>query len=357
MKFSYLFSNGIPVGGVEVSSLRLARALSNVGHDVQLVVHGGLQLDATKLGEMIRDLPFMELPSAENMSIPEMGNAYAALGDTCVFPNQFPRGYEALRYAKKNKNVSLKILGICHSDHEDYYQLAKDNQDIVDIQFGVSKHVCELLDQRLESPSKLLLLGVDVPDAHAERPSRKHLEILYAGRIENYGKRCSELIPAGEWLLKRGVKFHLTIVGNGPYYEWLFDDMKKVPFWRRRYFSIIGAVPPSELATYYERSDIYLSFTKFEGNSIAVMEAMAHGCVPVVARVSGTETVVQHERTGMLGEVDQPLSLLKGVERLFQNPVERIKIARNASDYARRYFNIQTTAEFLEACINGSAGV
>ncbi|MDD4736026.1 MAG: hypothetical protein PHP44_07970, partial [Kiritimatiellae bacterium] len=35
---------------------------------------------------------------------------------------------------------------------------------------------------------------------------------------------------------------------------------------------------------------------------------------------------------------------------------ERIKIARNASDYARRYFNIQTTAEFLEACINEARG-
>lgn len=351
LKFSFIFSDGIPVGGVEVSSLRLARALSTAGHEVWLVVHGGLQLELTKLGEMVTDLQILELPSAKNMSVTEMGVAYAALGDSYVFPNQFARGYEALRYAKQSKGARLKILGICHSDHDDYYQLAVDNQDLVDIQFGVSQWVCNKLDRLLHNPSRLLILGVEIPKEYIPRPKRKHLEILYAGRIENSGKRCSELIPAGEWLRKEHIPFRMTIVGDGPYYKWLFDDLRSVKWWNRRRFRIVGSVAPKEMKSYYEQADIYLSFTRFEGNSIAIMEAMAHGCVPVVSRVSGTETVVQDGTTGCLGVVDQPQTLLDHVERLHHHREELTALSRAAYNYAREACAVQNTVVFIEDCV------
>jgi glycosyltransferase involved in cell wall biosynthesis len=346
-KFLFIFERGIPMGGVETSMLRLAHALEAAGHKVKLFIHGGLEACHPMLMNQWKNLDHIFLTKAGEEGIEHVARQYALDAPAIVFPNQGPFAYQALRVAKLELGADLRIFGICHSDFPDYYQLAEDHQDIVDAQFGVSRHMCEQLDRRLQKPSKLLILGVEVPERYPERPKRKRMEILYTGRIENYGKRCCELIPAGEELRKRGVNFRMTIAGDGPYFKWLQQDLKKVPWWAWHHYRILGAVAPSDLVQLYRESDIYLSFTRFEGNSIAVMEAMAQGCVPVIPRVSGTETVMVHGETGWLGEVDKPSTLIEACDNLYHDRTRLAALSRNSWSHARLYCAVGKTVDTI----------
>lgn len=341
---------------METSTLRLARALDDAGHEVKLLIHATADECHPLLREQWSALNPVFLPKEGEVADGHVAEIYAAEAPAIVFPNQSAWAYGHLRRAKLNLGADLRIFGICHSDFPDYYQLAEDQQDLVDVQFGVSRHMCEQLDRRLRKPSKLLILGVEVPKVYPVRPKRKHLEILYTGRIENSGKRCSELIPAGEALRKRGVKFRMTIAGDGPYLKWLKDDdLKRVPWWARRHYRILGAVAPKDLIELYRESDIYLSFTRFEGNSIAVMEAMVQGCVPVIPRVSGTETVVEHGTSGYLGVVDQPHTLIKACEDFYRDRTRLAAMSAAAWENARRTCRIRQTVETIEAAMKMSS--
>ena len=349
-KFLIVFPRGVPLGGVETSSLRLARGLLAAGCDVKLMIHGTKADCHPSVREWVWSCPHEFMPPEDHHDQASMAASYSKEAPARVIPNQSAPIYSVLRKAKQELRAELHILGICHSDFPDYYQLAYDNQDIVDTQFGVSRHICEVLDRRLAKPSRLLILGVEVPPVYPERKPHKRLELLYAGRIENYGKRCCELIPAGEALRRRGVDFRLTIAGDGPYYRWLQQDLKKVPWWRRNRYRILGPVTPQQVSKLYEQSDIYLSFTRFEGNSIAVMEALAHGCVPVLPRVSGTETVIEHGQTGWLGLVDAPDSLIDGCRILQCDRLRLATMSRAAWAYAVRHCDVGGAVRAVMDC-------
>lgn len=332
------------MGGMETSTLRLARGLSEGGHAVKLIIHGGERHCHPLLLPQVNALPHEFVPT--DLSDEKLAGLYADEAPAVVFPNQSAKAYDILRLAKCRYGADLRIFAICHSDHPDHYALAEANQDLVDIQFGVSRHMCEELNRRLSRPSRLLILGVDVPEACSRRSPHRRLEILYTGRIENYGKRCCELIPAGEALRERGVNFRMTIAGDGPYLKWLKrDDLKRVPWWARRHYRILGAVSPADIHRLYRESDIYLSFTRFEGNSIAVMEAMAQGCVPVLPRVSGTETVVSHRQNGWLGDVDRPETLIKACEVLYHDTAFREQLSVRAHACAQENFPLQNALQ------------
>jgi glycosyltransferase involved in cell wall biosynthesis len=339
-KFVFIFEGGMPVGGVETGCLRLAQGLCDAGHKAKLLIHGGPEACHPAMAHKVAGLEHEFLPAVTKLSVDQLASIYAREAPAVIFPNQAPVAYPALRAAKLSLKAALQIYGICHSDYPDRYQLAIDNQDIVSVQFGVSQLVCDTLGQRLNKPCRLIVLGLPVPAEYPSRPSRQRLEILYAGRIENFGKRCCELIPAGEALRKRGVNFRMTIVGDGPYFKWIKQDLKKVPIWRRRRYRIMGARTPEEVAEYYRAADIYLSFTRFEGNSVAVMEALAYGCVPVIPKVSGTETVIVHGQTGWLGVVDQPQTLIEACAHFYNDRSSLREISYSAWSGARRTVDV-----------------
>lgn len=347
MNFSFIFGSGVPLGGVETSSLRLARAMVQAGHNVHLFIHG--EECHPVLRDLVHSFEHTMLPNIEDATEEHILEAYAKQSPSVFFPNQSVEAYPLLRKLKTRVS-GARVAGICHSDHEDYYALAVDMQDVVDVQFGVSELICAQLSGQLQREPKLIILGVDVPEMYPERRPHKKLKLLYTGRLENYGKRCSELIPAGEALKKRGVPIHMTMAGDGPYRKWLLDDLKQVPWWRRGGYDLLGPLPPGQLAGLYQQSDIYLSFTRFEGNSIAVMEAMAHGCVPVVPRVSGTETVITHGENGWLGDVDRPETLIEACWELHEDRALLEAMSRKAHGFAGAHCNIKDTVQYVEEC-------
>ena len=77
----------------------------------------------------------------------------------------------------------------------------------------------------------------------------------------------------------------LTILGDGPCRQELEALSRRLGQDRRIAFP--GAV--ADVTPYLREADVYLSTSVSEGMSNALLEAMSHGVMPVVSRVSGAD--------------------------------------------------------------------
>jgi len=90
----------------------------------------------------------------------------------------------------------------------------------------------------------------------------------------------------------------MDILGDGPV-------ATKIPGWLERYslrdkVSYLGKVPFTEIERHYREAHLLLfsSFRDNGGNQL--MEAMAHGCVPMALAQGGSPLLIDHGKTGVI---------------------------------------------------------
>ena len=165
---------------------------------------------------------------------------------------------------------------------------------------SLQAQACERLPDRagdiLQVPNT-----VRIPELVKRAPiNGRPLRIAYTGRLDEHQKRVSSLPPMLERLDSRGVKHELRIVGDGDSADSLRTQIGGRPGVR-----MLGAVRPDEVGGHLSWADVWVLPSRYEGQSIAMMEAMAHGCVPVVTRVrSGAVETIQHGENGFFVDAD-----------------------------------------------------
>jgi glycosyltransferase involved in cell wall biosynthesis len=80
----------------------------------------------------------------------------------------------------------------------------------------------------------------------------------------------------------------------------------------------------------WQAGDISILVSEFEGTSISMLEAMAHGCVPVVTSVSGTSTVIQQGVTGYKVAVGDLVGMARVIELLSVDRDQLVELGSNA---------------------------
>jgi hypothetical protein len=110
-----------------------------------------------------------------------------------------------------------------------------------------------------------------------------------------------------------------------------------------------------------DAADAFILPSRYEGLSVALLEAMARGCVPIVTRViSGHAQVLTHGASGLIAEAGPEadentaaVSLADAVERFLAGDVESLRAgARRAA--AR--FSLDAHADRFEMLIDAAAG-
>ena len=127
------------------------------------------------------------------------------------------------------------------------------------------------------------------------------LAIAYPCRLVRGQKRADLLPQFIDKLEERKINYVLNIVGDGTCEEEIRGYVEqnclnnKVFMW--------GKLSREELFCFLNKQDIYLNFSEYEGMSLAMLEAMARGCVPVVTNVSGVADVVISRENGFISEI------------------------------------------------------
>lgn len=254
-------------------------------------------------------------------SIPALLQAIDIVRPDVFVPNYSAPGYFACRFARE---AGIRTIGILHSD-DPYYH------DILDVfvaggmawrldgVVAVSDYLHELARAATTPDTGVLhaTYGAPVPAARASAPGDS-LELLYVGRIVERQKRIrrvvSRLCAAADAVAGvRGVLY-----GEGSER----NEVAALLHARRDNRVRLGAALDSErMMAAMTRGHALVLLSDFEGLSIALMEAMACGLVPIVSDTrSGTGDLIQHETNALVVDPDSPAAFIEAVRRLREEP-------------------------------------
>lgn len=212
-----------------------------------------------------------------------------------------------------------------------------------------------------------LLEGKDPPDGRPSpdgtslpaRGSGGPLRVLFLGSV-GLGKGVEVLLDAAALLKARGVAVHLTVAG-----PWRSEEDRRRLEPRLRALAEHGAaavpgvvVGPEKLATLLAADAFVLATIQYEGQPIAVLEAMAAG-LPVVAtpRAAIPDMVVDGE-TGIMVEESSAASLAAALERLAGDPELRLRMgAAGRARYLERFTRERALARAVEELEEAAQGV
>lgn len=172
-----------------------------------------------------------------------------------------------------------------------------------------------------------------------KRGTAGKLKILSLGRIEDSSKGVL-LLPDIVGRI-RSHDWELTIAGDGPD----LGALKKACLTFKDKVEFVGATSPERTRELFSEHDVFLMPSRYEGFGITLIEAMAHGCVPVASRIRGvTDWIVRHAETGFLFSIGDIEGAAQALELMARDPLARQEIGSNAQREVQARFRADLVA-------------
>lgn len=184
-------------------------------------------------------------------------------------------------------------------------------------------------DQIVEFPN-----GVLLPPSEALRfaeRGRNGRRFIYIGRLLA-DKNVDILFEAARTLVGCGEALELTMVGDGPEKERLVQILSADA--ARRAIRLPGFI--DDVYTELLTSDFFVSASRREGQSNALLEAMSAGVIPIVYAASGVAEVVVNGVNGFIIEQSTTLAF----EDAMRRALEMTETERRAMSAAARAFAV-----------------
>ena len=179
---------------------------------------------------------------------------------------------------------------------------------------------------------------------HKQHKNTAQVRLVYVGRIvEEKGIQITLQALA---TLMSDLQFSFDIIGDGPYRESIETTVKQLGLCDRVNFMGVRRDVPELLA---ER-DIFIHMPSCEeGFGVAVVEAMAAGCICVCAEKGGIPEIIRDEQDGVLIHTGTSEELAQVLRRLIPEYLSG-KCAQMQSSAAIRAkeFSIENYSEILE---------
>lgn len=173
-------------------------------------------------------------------------------------------------------------------------------------------------------------------------PSERHL-LLAVGRLDMQ-KGFDWLIESFSALAKKYADWDLVILGEGPQRLALQAQVRMAGLEQRVFF--LGRA--GNVGEWYERADLYVMSSRFEGFPNTLAEAMAHGLAAVSFDCdTGPRDIIRHETDGLLVPPGDVAGLAAALGRLMSDAALRQRFAGRAVE-ARERFSMERIAGMWE---------
>ncbi len=155
--------------------------------------------------------------------------------------------------------------------------------------------------------------------------------LISVSRLSNE-KNIDFLIDAADRLQRKyEAPFRVLMIGDGHQRRRLqgrIDDLGL-----REHFTLVGAVPPEDMAKWYALGDVFVFASKSETQGMVILEAMAAGLPVVAVRSSGIDDVVHDGHNGFKTP-ENHARWCKRVVELLTDDTLRHEMADNAVSFA-----------------------
>lgn len=162
--------------------------------------------------------------------------------------------------------------------------------------------------------------------------------ILYAGNLVP-SKGVDVLLRAAAELRRRGVRFELKILGQGPAQTGLETLARELGIEGQVTWSpfVAQALMPREYGA--TTVTVLPSRGRAEGLGLTLVEALLSGSAVVGTAVGGIPEVVLHEQTGLIAREDDPVDLADQLQRLLSDSPLRERLTRAGKEHALRTYS------------------
>lgn len=187
---------------------------------------------------------------------------------------------------------------------------------------------------------------------NAERENAEAL-LVYFGRMHE-SKGLHELIDACRTLKDAGFKFRLDAYGEGPIREFFVSEMTNAIGDR---FTYGGVISGNDKWPILRKADIFVLPSRYgEGLPMAMLEAMAAGCIVVAGDVASVSTVVRDSQNGYIVKPNDAAGLASKLKLILGERFEWAAIREKAVDTIRTKFEIKEYMARLSAIYSKTVG-
>ena len=173
-------------------------------------------------------------------------------------------------------------------------------------------------------------------------PEQQTLRLLTVGRL-SITKRVEIIIDAVEILSSQGCQILLKIVGGGQMQQKLKQIVNEKNL--DNIIEITGRIDTEQMPNIYRQNDIFISASKLEGMSNAMLEAMASGLPIIAARCEGTEELIAEN--GLVIENANAEEIARAIKKLIEDRQLRSRMSIAARRQAEQFTWGRIAEEYL----------
>ena len=169
--------------------------------------------------------------------------------------------------------------------------------------------------------------------------------ILFAARLTDQ-KRPDRFLQALQRIAESrpDLDFRGIVVGDGPLRPQL-EELADSLGLRPKYVEFLGEL--ADLKPAYEKSDLVVLTSDWEGTPNVLLEAMSRGLPVVATKVGGVPELVRNGENGLLVETDDADSVASSLITLIENPQLRISMGASGRQVALEKHSPERLAERL----------
>jgi len=175
--------------------------------------------------------------------------------------------------------------------------------------------------------AQVIYNGVDAPQRAAPvrvRTPASSVHIAFVGRLAP--QKGVDLLLEAAAGLEPGLPWQLTIVGDGPLRPAL--EVQAAALLPAGVYCFLGHRP--HIGEFLDDVDIVVLPSRWEGHSIAVLEAMAHGKAVLATAIKGNVETIQSGVNGVLAPPGDAGALCSALRMLIENPGLRHRLGAAA---------------------------
>lgn len=171
--------------------------------------------------------------------------------------------------------------------------------------------------------------------ADSEPSRRRDPYILCVAALDVY-KGIDVLLHAAKPLLVDDASLSLVLAGDGPL-QMEFEALA-ASLGIRKQTRFVGRRPAAEIAQLLQGCEVFVLPSREEPFGIVLIEAMACRKPIVATAVGGIPEIVEHQKSGILVEPDNPAALTEAIRRVLRNSELRKTIANNGHSRVMEHF-------------------
>ena len=260
-----------------------------------------------------------------------------AVGKLSVVP-VFPTIHNTMEFIDRRNNLDPRVI-----INKVAYNIALRSADRI---IAVSNEIKTILKNKLNiCDSNIIVVknGITLKNVDTNEYQKNDLfedstalKILSVGRL-TYQKAMEVLVKATDHLIKNGINdFKIIIVGEGEQriiLEKMIEDLSI-----QKYIKLVGI--RSDVMGLMREADLFVMPSRYEGLSIAMIEAMACGLPIIASDAPGINHYIKSWINGILFPIGDHKALSKNIIILGNNKNLRKKLSEEGKKYFTSEFNM-----------------